>query len=1256
MESKTNRYNFQKLTPTNDIDLKVYGEALDFVFQEEDLKNIAITGAYSAGKSSVLDTYKDNRTSKSFLNISLAHFESYQEDDTSLYNESSDRTNLDDRDKPVNATDNKYSDTSLEGKILNQLIHQITADKIPLTHFKIKKQVPKLQMIITTTLVSLFLGLLIYILGFNSWSEFIQSSNSWIKNALTFTTKDSLVVFAGIICASVLIYGLFKLVMMIQYNKLLFKKLNLNGNEIEVLSDDNTSYFDKYLNEVLYLFENAGADVIVFEDMDRFNSNKIFEKIREINELINKKTDKNIRFFYLLRDDVFISKDRTKFFDYIIPIVPVVDSSNSYDKFHDFFKEGGILENFDKSFLQKLSLYIDDMRILKNIYNEYVIYHDRIQSTELDYNKLLAIISYKNIFPRDFGELQLGRGFVHVLFDNKDKFVIEEKAKISGEIEDKWNQISTLESEVLEDINELDALYFIWDGYLRINGKMEKKFSSRSELIEAMKTNPDDINQLTRQGVDQFDFNNEYDKMAQNEEYLRRKEIIEDKFDKKKGKIKAQIDDLKQKKEKLESRKLNEIITRENIDDIFSVNFKNEIGEESNFNDIKSSPYFYLIKFLIRNGYIDETYPDYMTYFYGNSLSRVDKIFLRSVSDKIAKEFTYVLKDPSTVVARMRGADFEEEEVLNFSLFRYLLSSEDGNLHRFIKLLKVNERFDFILQFWKTEKETKEFVKALNYYWPSVFKGILNDNHFSDDQKRMYVVDSFYYSSTDEVLGLNEDQCLTEYISNHKDFLNIDAPNITRILDTLISLEVSFREIRYEDSNNELFRAVYKSNLYQMNISNISLILERIYNISKSKDYKHKNYTLVISQPEQELASYVKEDMNNYVDIILKECDSLINDSEDAALEIINDDNVSPDHKSAYVKYLQTKIGKIDCIGDKGYWSLFLQYGNIVSSMPNVLRYYSENKLDSNLVGFINNDLAYLDFDFDQIEEIYGGDLTTSFFKDTLLCESLNDDKYEMVMQGFKGSYEEFSYEEIPSDKFNILIKLNVIYMSSDNLQFVRDNYPDHLIPFIKWNIDQYMEVIDEENLPFSEIVRLISSDIKVSHKLELLTYTTEPISVKDQSYSEDVKLHILRNNFDIEDFSYLLKIFEQESSSLQEVIYNLSIENVDELISEEYYIPYELLIKLFKSDEIVENAKIEILICQLENLNIEQALKGLNILGMEKYTSLFFGKRPKIDKTKRNERVLDIFKSKNWITSFFEDSNDSNFYRAMGRKLLDYA
>lgn len=123
----------------------------------------------------------------------------------------------------------------------------------------------------------------------------------------------------------------------------------------------------------------------------------IFERLREVNNLVNvhkynkfknkkrhklinkifrrkEKQYKPLRFFYLLRDDVFVTKDRTKFFDYIIPIVPVLDGTNSYDQFIRHLKQGNILEKFDSTFLQRLALYIDDMRVLKNVYNEFLVY------------------------------------------------------------------------------------------------------------------------------------------------------------------------------------------------------------------------------------------------------------------------------------------------------------------------------------------------------------------------------------------------------------------------------------------------------------------------------------------------------------------------------------------------------------------------------------------------------------------------------------------------------------------------------------------------------------------------------------------------------------------------------------------------------------------------------------------------------------------------------------------------------------------
>ncbi|MEZ3502033.1 MAG: hypothetical protein K1W25_01040 [Lachnospiraceae bacterium] len=60
-------YHFQKLTPINNADINVYEEAIDFVFHNPDIKNVAISGPYSAGKSSVLESYKAKHTDHSFV-------------------------------------------------------------------------------------------------------------------------------------------------------------------------------------------------------------------------------------------------------------------------------------------------------------------------------------------------------------------------------------------------------------------------------------------------------------------------------------------------------------------------------------------------------------------------------------------------------------------------------------------------------------------------------------------------------------------------------------------------------------------------------------------------------------------------------------------------------------------------------------------------------------------------------------------------------------------------------------------------------------------------------------------------------------------------------------------------------------------------------------------------------------------------------------------------------------------------------------
>ena len=59
---------FNSLTP--DIlkeNKKVYTDALDYAFSNDDIRNIAITGVYGAGKSTVWNTYKNNKSKRSVL-------------------------------------------------------------------------------------------------------------------------------------------------------------------------------------------------------------------------------------------------------------------------------------------------------------------------------------------------------------------------------------------------------------------------------------------------------------------------------------------------------------------------------------------------------------------------------------------------------------------------------------------------------------------------------------------------------------------------------------------------------------------------------------------------------------------------------------------------------------------------------------------------------------------------------------------------------------------------------------------------------------------------------------------------------------------------------------------------------------------------------------------------------------------------------------------------------------------------------------
>ena len=1218
-------YNFEKLTPDKDADISVYEEAIEFVFDNSDVTNIAISGAYGAGKSSVIESYEKKHDDKNFLHISLAHFEPTER----------------------NESEDSVKETTLEGKILNQLIHQIPVDRIPQTNFRVKKDVGRRNIIIITILLYVLLGSITFISMSNKIQNWVDAlCDGRLKSLLAIFTNDFTVFFAAIALAGsafICIYNAVK----VQKNKNLFHKVTVQGNTIEIFENKDESYFDKYLNEVLYLFEQVEADVIVFEDMDRFNSNVIFERLREVNNLVNvhkynkfknkkrhklinkifrrkEKQYKPLRFFYLLRDDVFVTKDRTKFFDYIIPIVPVLDGTNSYDQFITHLKQGNILEKFDSTFLQRLALYIDDMRVLKNVYNEFLVYMYRLNNTDLNWNKMLAIIVYKNIFPRDFCNLQLGKGYVHELFEQKENLSKETIGKLEEEKQLIQEKITYINKENLTDVQELNDAY-------------EAKYNRL----------PRDswYNQLTQEG------RKEKDKLEKEKE--KRIEVIDNRNKGMMTELEVKLQDIEQRISATKTKLLSELITRDNTDSIFMIKSINPIGEENQYNEIKGSDYLELLKFLISNGYIDETYNDYMTYFYEDSLSAHDKMFLRRITDKKGSDYEYSLKDVEKVLSSpvLRVVDFYEEETLNFNLLKGLLVNQENPkyqkyLSALIKQMKDNKDTEFISKFYDSTQFDKTFIIKLNEQWTDFFSYIAVNKILPLKQIRGFSLDSLCLLDENKIQDINVEGCLTDYISNQSDYLNIQNPDVAKIISQFCILGVKLKKIEIDTANKDLIVGVYENNLYELTFENIKLMIKSMYGEYDSYNIEHRNYTVIQGKSESPLAKYIAENINRYANEYLKNCNGYIEDSEDVAIKFINDENVLGDIQEKYVNVLKTVISDISVIQNKKLWNEMLDKRIIKKTVPNIIHYYTEYCCDSQLIKFINECDAGMDYS--HIENEFGGEIARQFFDSVAVNNEIKTSRYQEILCNMGYGYDVYDTYDISDDKMEVLIKKDVIEMNNVGLEYIRNHYKKYTALYIDENIEAYLRIITSDNFSYEEALHILGMEIGDKEKIDLLGLTTEPISVVGKGYSSSLIKYILDNNFDEHDENELYQHFSEYEEVIQSSIYRVAKSRIANIIDNSTIVLDDnLLSKLLTMSKCSMDDKIQLWAKALPNLTEETCKKHFDELGFPELKGIFT-KRNNYTKTYEDNSfirdILYMLKKNTWIFDYYKKSDDEGY------------
>lgn len=351
-EKKINEQMLFDNAPVESDDYETEAQILDAQVKKQDVTNIGVVATYGAGKSSAINTYLKRYRKKGLrkpkhVQISLADF------------------NKDEND--ANPDNNNYSENAIERSILQQLFYSQRKYKLPKSSIN-RTNKTSFWLTAGCALLSIIFILSVIVLSFEiSGNSLFNVSNSSIINTIASCVATiSLVV--TIICLAR--FGYLK--------KVKYKDLEIAIDEKGNVPKDY-SLFNNFVNEVLYFFECINVDLVIFEDLDRLENLKIFVKLRELNTIINNSPRKanKVTFIYAVKDSMFKDENqRAKFFEFILPIIPVMNPVTTFDNIDYMHKQLVALDSslkLSEQFLKDISFYVFDMRVLKNTFNDYVI-------------------------------------------------------------------------------------------------------------------------------------------------------------------------------------------------------------------------------------------------------------------------------------------------------------------------------------------------------------------------------------------------------------------------------------------------------------------------------------------------------------------------------------------------------------------------------------------------------------------------------------------------------------------------------------------------------------------------------------------------------------------------------------------------------------------------------------------------------------------------------------------------------------------
>lgn len=495
-----------------------------------------------------------------------------------------------------------------------------------------------------------------------------------------------------------------------------------------------------------------------------------------------------------------------------------------------------------------------------------------------------------------------------------------------------------------------------------------------------------------------------------------------------------------------------------------------------------------LLEYLVKNGYLDDSYHLYISNFHEGRLTKYDRDFLITIHNFHQPDPNQQIDTPKEVCANMRAEDFGHKYVLNVTLIDYLLKSSSENSKRIEAAMQyVSENYqqseEFLAAYFISGKHIDSFVRALCKAWagfavevvttkqaPEIISYILR---FADLE---YVADR-----------MNSGRILSDYLAEKGHLIfasNIQAPDK---YDVLKRLNVQFHFLPLLEKNKPLLDYLHEESLYVITPENVSYVLQNYSHKPITDDFKIEkgNYTSICAEGSDYLKKYIGENLADYIDKVFLMLPENSQESEAVIKALINSEKIEGHYKEKIISKQEHVFETLEGVPEE-LWKYVFETEKVTACWKNISDYFgSENSDKSLIIEFIENPNNFETLSTQKISIKELGEPESKVLSGFLRSnDEIDDSNYCKLIKCLPWLYRDF-LNDLSSDKLLCLAREKRVILTEESFESaIQDNSLAAIL--IENNFDDYLA--DIEAYPIDDDIReiLLSCELSQEHKIKI--------------------------------------------------------------------------------------------------------------------------------------------------------------------------